>query len=123
MMGEKSVVVRLEVIDTPRGPVPSAKCLEELIRALNVILDRIFSTIKRTNELVDESIRVMDGLASLLRTMNAKLDVIQSSISEIKILVEEAIHPAAGHREAITIDEVKKDMLKLLSGDPSDEHN
>ena len=85
MNKEDKKEVIIEVIDTPRGPVPSAESLKSLVNAWNEILLKMNKTFIRIS---DNLLRLNENISNILigiKTLQNQIDIFSSRALEIKI--------------------------------------
>jgi len=113
---KKEKVIVIDVIETPRGPVPSAESLKSLVEAWNEVLSTIN---ENTSELVNMMKRIEDHILKLsisISKLVGKLDSFAQILSDLKVSMDSLKDEFAEIRESNLMkdEKLKKKAKKHL---------
>ena len=85
---EKKKKVIIEVIETPRGPVPSAESLKTLVNAWNSILESLNENLANISKMFSEILSNLNNLDLSMRKIITRLSDTISILNDIKVLIK-----------------------------------
>ncbi len=88
-MSEEIKKITIDVIDTPRGPVPSAESIKKIIESWNSIIEIMNDNLVRLFNLLNKLNENVVKLTINVNNISSKTDLLMKSIAEIKVTLSE----------------------------------
>ncbi len=88
-MNDEVKRITIDVIDTPRGPVPSAESIKKIIESWNSVIETMNDNLVRLFNLLNKLNENVVKLTVSLNNVSSKTDLLMKSIAEIKITLSE----------------------------------
>ncbi len=86
-MSKKKKEVLIEVIETPRGAVPTAESIKSLVKAWNDILEIMNENLDKISQEFSKISKEIRELGILIRKLDTSLQLMSRELSSIKILL------------------------------------
>ena len=87
---EKEVLI--EVINTPKGAVPTADSIKNLVALWNDILQTMNRNLEKIARMFSDISKMLDDMRILLKSIDSKIENISSRFAETKVFLKNIDH-------------------------------